>query len=114
MQGGTTMKSWIGIGLLWAITCIAQADGINERNHPDPGTQAKINRIIAQTYAMKQPPVDHAAVFRGVHSQHGRGVSVGLSVGNMLPSRTGAPRSQCRYSRQHCHLHALPLSFQQG
>ena len=65
------------------------AGGINERNHPPPGSQAKINRVIAQAYATRKPPVDHTAVYRDLHVQPGAGLNLGVNVGSFNASGIG-------------------------
>lgn len=86
------MKTWTLFALLSALSAAAQAD-VNERTHPDPGAQAKINRVIAQAYAYRQPPVDHTAVFQGLQPQFGQGLNVGLNIGAFNASKIGqAPR----------------------
>lgn len=87
------MKTLILIAFAIAFSTASQADGFNERNHPDPGAQAKINRVIAQAYATNQPPVDHAAVFQNVQPQFGQGLNLGINNGVIAPSKLGqAPR----------------------
>jgi hypothetical protein len=94
------MRALTLFALLSALSVTAQAD-INERTHPDPGAQAKINRVIAQAYATRHPPTDHTAVFQGLQPQLGQGLrpqlgqglSVGLSIGTINASKIGqAPR----------------------
>ncbi len=83
------MKTLILLTCIIAFSTAAQADGFNERNHADPGAQAKINRVIAQAYATNQPPVDHAAVFQNVQPPFGQGLNLGINNGVIAPSKMG-------------------------
>jgi len=87
------MNYWLSIGLLWTLAASVQADGFNDRGHPNPGAQAKINRVIAQAYSMNQAPVDHTVIYSGIHPPIGHGLNLGLSIGTVNASPSGqAPR----------------------
>jgi len=86
------MKTRVLFVLLSVLSMAAEAD-INERTHPAPAQQAKINRVIAQAWATGQPPTDHTAVFQGVQPQFGQGLSLGLNIGTVNASNFGlSPR----------------------
>ena len=82
---------------------MAVAD-INDRQHPPPSSQAKVNRVIAQAYATRNPPVDHTAVYKNAVMPSmpnvNQGVSVGLSVGTAVAGKNGqVPREQVTVTR---------------
>jgi hypothetical protein len=76
--------------LLFSYSVVAD---VNERDHPEPGSQAKINRVIAQAWATQAPPVDNIAVYKNGIPKHsvdnGKGVNLGLSVGTVGPAKNG-------------------------
>lgn len=98
------MKTSIAYFLLILLSNQAFADGFNQRDHPAPGQQAKINRVIAQAWSIQKPPVDNIAVYQNVSPSNvpvntpangntqvygGHGVNLGLSVGAVTPGVNG-------------------------
>jgi hypothetical protein len=79
------------------------AEGINERQHPDPAAQSKINRVLAQAWSMQKPPTDNISVIQNATSKqfaNNQGVNLGLSVGSVTPGRLGqTPRENTVVTR---------------
>jgi hypothetical protein len=83
------MKPYVGALLLFLVPGLAQAEGINERSYPDPGTAALAARVTAQAWAT-QPPQDVVSVQRGGQYQGGGGgVGMNLSVGSVYANGSG-------------------------